>query len=346
MTRKSAVITGATGQDAAYLARSLIERGYRVFGAYRPQAHVRFWRLESLGIADHPELHLLPCDIQDADACARLLDIAEPAEVYNLAAHSSVSRSFGQPVPAAQVNGIGAVHLLDAILRNNRKIRFYQAGTSEMFGRMEATPRDEDSPFQPRSPYAIAKLYAHWMTVNFREAHGLFASCGILFNHESPLRGREFVTRKIADAAARIAAGELDVLELGNLEVQRDWGYAGDYVEGMWQMLQMPHPDTFVLATGRATSVREFATLAFAAAGISIEWRGCGAEEVGLDAASGRLRVRVNPHFYRPVEIDCLIGDAAKAKRELGWAASTSLEALCKMMVKADAARLAGAATP
>lgn len=344
MTRKSAVITGATGQDAAYLARSLIERGYRVFGAYRPQAHVRFWRLESLGIADHPELHLLPCDIQDADACTRLLDIAEPAEVYNLAAHSSVSRSFGQPVPAAQVNGIGAVHLLDAILRNDRKIRFYQAGTSEMFGRMEATPRDEDSPFQPRSPYAIAKLYAHWMTVNFREAHGLFAACGILFNHESPLRGLEFVTRKISDAVARIAAGQMDVLELGNLDVRRDWGYAAEYVEGMWRMLQAPHPDTFVLATGRATSVRQFTTLAFAVAGIGIEWRGTGTEETGVDAATGRVRVRVNPEYYRPVEIDCLTGDAAKAKRELGWQPTTTLEALCRLMVAADQARVADAA--
>ena len=265
--------------------------------------------------------------------------------MYNLAAQSFVAASFGQPVLTAKVNGIGAVNLLEAIRSVDTGIRFYQASTSEMFGKARVSPQNEETPFHPRSPYGAAKLYAHWMTVNYREAHGIFAASGILFNHESPLRGREFVTRKITDGVARIRAGMQDALELGNLDARRDWGHAEEYVSGMWRMLQAPHADTFVLATGRTASVREFAALAFAAAGIAIDWRGDGVDETGIDAASGAVRVRINPAFQRPAEVDRLVGDAAKARRELGWSASTRLEDLCRAMVDADIARVARGAS-
>jgi GDPmannose 4,6-dehydratase len=342
---KSAVITGITGQDGAYLARWLLDRGYRVFGAFRRTSSTHFWRLDELGVAAHPELRLVECDVQDAGACLRLLDVAAPAEVYNLAAQSFVAASFGQPVLTAKVNGIGAVNLLEAIRRVDTGIRFYQASTSEMFGKARVSPQNEETPFHPRSPYGAAKLYAHWMTVNYREAHGIFAASGILFNHESPLRGREFVTRKITDGVARVRAGMQDALELGNLDARRDWGHAEEYVAGMWRMLQAPCADTFVLATGRTASVREFATLAFAAAGIAIEWRGDGVDETGIDAANGAVRVRINPAFHRPAEVDRLAGDAAKARRELGWSATVPLEDLCRAMVEADIARVARGAS-
>lgn len=247
--------------------------------------------------------------------------------------------SFEQPVTTAEITALGAVNLLEAIRIVNPQIRFYQASTSEMFGKVQATPQVESTPFYPRSPYGVAKLYAHWMTINYRESYGIFGSSGILFNHESPLRGKEFVTRKITDAVARISLGQLDVLELGNMDAKRDWGFAEEYVEGMWRMLQADQPDTYVLATNRTETVRDFVSMACKAVGIALEWRGCGEQEHAVDCQSGKTLVRVNPQFYRPAEVELLIGNPEKARNELGWEPKTTLEQLCQMMVEADLRR-------
>jgi len=338
--QKRADVTGITGQDGAYLAKFLLDKGYRVFGTFRRGSSVNFWRIEEVGIEQHPQLSLVEFDLTDVGSGVRLLEKARPQEIYNLAAQSFVGVSFDQPVTTAHITGVGAVNLLEAIRTVDKSIRFYQASTSEMFGRVQAVPQDERTPFYPRSPYGVAKLYAHWMTVNYRESYDIFGASGILFNHESPLRGREFVTRKITDGVARIARGKLDAIELGNLDALRDWGYASEYVDGMWRMLQHDEPDTFVLATGQMHSVRKFVELAFAAAGVAIEWRGTGVEEAGIDARTGTVRVRINPAFYRPAEVEQLLGNAEKAHAKLGWRATTSLEALCRMMVEADLARI------
>ena len=339
MTR-TAFITGVTGQDGAYLAELLLSKGYRVFGAYRRTSSVNFWRMNELGIGSHENLKLVEFDLTDPGICTSLIQRIQPDEVYNLAAQSFVGVSFEQPTTTAQITGVGALHLLEAIRLVNPKIRFYQASTSEMFGKVQAIPQSETTAFYPRSPYGVAKLYAHWMTVNYREAHGIFGSSGILFNHESPLRGREFVTRKITDAFARIKAGQLDTLELGNLDAKRDWGFARDYVEGMWLMLQAQHPDTYVLATNRTETVRDFVSMAAKAAGYELRFEGEAEREVAIDRASGRTLVRVNPEFYRPAEVELLIGDASKAERELGWKPKTTLEELCAMMVHEDILRV------
>jgi GDPmannose 4,6-dehydratase len=336
---KTALITGVTGQDGAYLARLLLEKGYQVFGAYRRTSSVNFWRLEELGVTSHPNLNLIEYDLTDVGCSIRVLEATGATEVYNLAAQSFVSVSFEQPTTTAQITGLGAVNLLEAIRIVNPKARFYQASTSEMFGKVQAVPQTEDTPFYPRSPYGVAKLYAHWMTVNYRESYGIFGASGILFNHESPLRGLEFVTRKITDAVAKIKLGKLDVLELGNLGAKRDWGYAKEYVEGMWRMLQADEPDTYVLATNRTAAVRDFVAMAFKAVGISIAWQGKSENETGRCSSTGKVLVRVNPKFYRPAEVDLLIGNPAKAKAKLGWESKTSLEALCQMMVDADIRR-------
>ncbi|WP_321884410.1 GDP-mannose 4,6-dehydratase [Paraburkholderia bannensis] len=336
---KSAIITGITGQDGAYLAEQLLEKGYTVFGTYRRTSSVNFWRIEELGIARHPNLRLVEHDLQDAGSCIRLIEKAKPDEVYNLAAQSFVGVSFEQPALTAQVTGVGALNLLEAIRIVNPKVRFYQASTSEMFGKVQAIPQTESTPFYPRSPYGVAKLYAHWITVNYRESYDLFASSGILFNHESPLRGREFVTRKITDTLAKISLGQLDVLELGNLDARRDWGYAKEYVDGMWRMLQADHSDTYVLATNRTETVRDFVNAAATCLGFDLEWQGQAENETGRDRKSGKTIVRINPAFYRPAEVELLIGDPQKARDELGWAPQTSLEALCQMMVEADLER-------
>jgi GDPmannose 4,6-dehydratase len=335
----SAVVTGITGQDGAYLTQLLLEHGYEVYGTYRRTSSVNFWRLEELGVSNHPNLHLVEHDLTDLSTCIRLLEKAKPREVYNLAAQSFVGVSFDQPITTAEITGVGALNLLEAIRILDRKIRFYQASTSEMFGKVQAIPQKEDTPFYPRSPYGVAKLYAHWITVNYRESYDMFGSSGILFNHESPLRGREFVTRKITDSVAKISLGKLDVLELGNMDAKRDWGFAKEYVEGMYRMLQADEPDTFVLATNRTETVRDFVSMAFKAVNVDVEWRGSGEAEQGVDASNGKVLVRVNPKFYRPAEVDLLIGDAAKAKAKLGWEPKTSLEDLCKMMVDADLRR-------
>ncbi|WP_295633372.1 GDP-mannose 4,6-dehydratase [Novosphingobium sp.] len=336
---KSAVITGISGQDGAYLAELLLEKGYQVFGTYRRTSSVNFWRIEELGIDRHPNLHLLEYDLTDLSSSIRLLKQSEAREVYNLAAQSFVGVSFDQPATTAQITGIGALNMLEAIRVVDSGIRFYQASTSEMFGKVQAIPQVEETPFWPRSPYGVAKLYAHWITVNYRESYGIFGASGILFNHESPLRGREFVTRKITDSVAKIKLGKLDCIELGNLDAKRDWGYAREYVDGMWRMLQTDHPDTYVLATNRTESVRDFVAMAFKAAGYDIVFQGKEANEIAIDTATGKTVMRINPRFHRPAEVDLLIGNAAKAKAELGWEPKTTLEELCRMMVEADLRR-------
>jgi GDPmannose 4,6-dehydratase len=336
---KTALITGITGQDGAYLAEHLLGLGYRVIGTFRRTSSVNFWRLAELGVEKHERLELVEHDLTDAGSSVRLLDEHEPQEVYNLAAQSFVAVSFKQPVTTAEITAIGALNMLEAIRVCNPKIRFYQASSSEMYGKVAATPQDEQTRFHPRSPYAIAKLFAHWATVNYREAYGIFGVSGILFNHESPLRGWEFVTRKITDAVARIQLGQLDTLELGNLDAVRDWGFAREYVEGMHLMMQHRVPDTFVLATGKNCSVRKFVEAAFGAGGIGLEWRGKGVEQQGIEPRSGKVRVKVNPQFFRPAEVETLLGDAAKAKAELGWAPKVPVETLARMMVEADLRR-------
>ncbi|SEI46313.1 GDP-mannose 4,6-dehydratase [Paraburkholderia diazotrophica] len=337
--QRKAIITGVSGQDGAYLTKLLLGKGYQVTGTYRRTSSVNFWRMEELGVMGNPNLQLVEHDLTDAGSTLRLLDTVQADELYNLAAQSFVGVSFDQPSTTAQVTGVGVLNLLEGIRTVNPKMRFYQASTSEMFGKVQAVPQREDTPFYPRSPYGVAKLFAHWSTINYRESYGLFATSGILFNHESPLRGREFVTRKITDTVAKIKLGKSDVLELGNLDAKRDWGFALEYVEGMWRMLQADEPDTYVLATNRTETVRDFVKMAFAAAGYQLEWSGRNERETGIDVRTGKTLVRVNPRYYRPAEVDLLIGCADKAREKLGWAPGTSLEQLCKMMVDADIVR-------
>lgn len=336
---KTALITGITGQDGAYLAQLLLDKGYMVFGTYRRTSSVNFWRIQELGVHNHPNLQLIEFDLTDLGNSFALVQKVQPTEIYNLAAQSFVGVSFDQPNTTAQITGIGCLNLLEAIRLLNPKIRFYQASTSEMFGKVQATPQIESTPFYPRSPYGVAKLYAHWMTINYRESYGIFGASGILFNHESPLRGREFVTRKITDSVAKIKLGQLDCLELGNVDAKRDWGYAKEYVEGMWRMLQADEPDTFVLATNRTETVRDFVRMAFKGAGIEVDFKGKEENETAVDTATGKTVMRINPKFYRPAEVELLIGDPAHAKAKLGWEPKTTLEQLCQMMVVADLRR-------
>lgn len=337
--RKRALVTGVTGQDGAYLVSLLLAKGYEVFGTYRRSSSMNFWRLDELGVSEHPALTLVMYDLTDLSSAVRLLSEFEPEEVYNLAAQSFVGASFEQPIATAQVTAIGVANLLEAIRIVNSGIRFYQASTSEMFGKVQSVPQTEATPFYPRSPYGVAKLYAHWLAVNYREAYGIFASSGILFNHESPLRGQEFVTRKITNAVAKIKLGEVETLELGNLDAKRDWGHAADYVEGMWRMLQADEADTFVLATNRTETVKAFVEMAFDAVDIELEWTGEAEMTKAVSKQTGSTLVRVNPEFYRPAEVDQLIGDASKAQQVLGWQPTTSLEVMCEEMVMADLRR-------
>ncbi len=339
MIQKTAIVTGITGQDGAYLAELLLEKNYKVIGTYRRTSSVNFWRINELGIKDHPNLILVEYDLTDSGTSVRLIEKYQPDEVYNLAAQSFVGVSFEQPITTAEITGLGPVNLLDAIRHVNPKIRFYQASTSEMFGKVQAVPQVESTPFYPRSPYGVAKLYAHWMTVNYRESYNIFAASGILFNHESPLRGLEFVTRKISDAAAKISLGKLDCFYLGNLNAKRDWGYAKDYVEGMWHMLQAKESDTFILATNQTETVRNFVSMAFKAVNMDVTFEGQGDKEVAINKKTNKIVLRVDPIFYRPAEVDLLIGNPAKANQILGWTAKTSVEALCRLMVEADLRR-------
>jgi len=337
---KKAIITGVTGQDGAYLAELLLSKGYQVYATYRRAASLNFWRIKELGIESHDNLHLIEYDLTDQANTIRMVSNIQPDEIYNLAAQSFVGVSFEQPIATAHITGLGALHLLEAIRIVNPKIRFYQASTSEMFGEVQEIPQTERTPLYPRSPYGVAKVFAHWMTINYRESYDIFGSSGILFNHESPLRGLEFVTRKITDGVARIAQGKLSHIELGNLDAKRDWGYAKDYVEGMHLMLQVDAPDTFVLATNRTESVRDFVTMSFKAVGVDLAFEGQGENEIAIDLQSGNTVVKVNPKFYRPAEVELLIGNPQKAKDILGWSPNTSLESLCKMMVDADMKRV------
>lgn len=336
---KKAIVTGITGQDAAYLAELLLDKGYEVYGTYRRTSSVNFWRIEELGIEKNPNLHLIEYDLTDQSNSIRMVSEINPDEIYNLAAQSFVGVSFDQPLATAHITGLGCVHLLEAIRIVNPKIKFYQASTSEMFGEVQEIPQKETTPFYPRSPYGVAKLYAHWMVINYRESYNIFATSGILFNHESPLRGQEFVTRKITDSVAKIKLGKLDCIELGNMDAKRDWGYAKDYVEGMYLMLQVDTPETFILATNRTETVRDFVTMAFKGAGIEVEFSGDGEDEIAVNKATGETVVRVNPKFYRPAEVELLIGDPSKAKEKLGWTPKCTLEELCAMMVKEDLRR-------
>jgi GDPmannose 4,6-dehydratase len=341
--RKTALITGVTGQDGAYLAELLLAKGYRVHGIKRRSSSLNTQRIDRFYQDPHeadPRLILHFGDMTDATNLIRVVQEVQPDEIYNLAAQSHVQVSFETAEYTANADGLGTLRLLEAIrlLGLSARTRFYQASTSEMYGQATECPQRESTPFRPRSPYGAAKLYAHWITVNYRQAYGLHASNGILFNHESPLRGETFVTRKITRAVAAIQAGSQDCLYLGNLDAMRDWGHARDYVQGMWLMLQQDTPDDYVLATGESHSVREFAQQAFAVAGRTIVWSGQGAEEIGTDADSGAVLVRVDPRYFRPTEVDRLLGDAGKARARLGWQPRTGFDALVREMVEADLA--------
>ena len=336
---KKAIITGVGGQDGAYLARYLIDLGYKVYGGYRRAVSPNFWRLNELGLLNEPNFHLVEFELTDPFNILSVVNEIRPEEIYNLAAQSFVGVSFKEPFHTANATGIGALNILEAIKTVDKSIKFYQASTSEMFGKVQAVPQSETTPFYPRSPYGVAKLYAHFITVNYQESYDIFASSGILFNHESPLRGLEFVTRKITNTAAKIALKKAKTLELGNLDAKRDWGYAKEYVEGMHAMLQAEAPDTFVLATGVTTTVRDFVKLSFEALDIGIKFEGEGINEVGLND-KGDVIVKINPAFFRPAEVDLLIGDASKAKQKLGWSAKTDLKGLCDMMIRADLRRI------
>jgi GDPmannose 4,6-dehydratase len=335
--KKKALVTGVTGQDGAYLARLLLNKGYEVIGAYRRGATLNVWRMRELGV--DKDVRMVPFDLLEFGNILRVLQDEEPDEIYNLAAQSFVAVSFEQPLFTSEVDAMGVTRLLEAIRIVNPKIRFYQASTSEMFGKVQQIPQTEATPFYPRSPYAVAKLYAHWMTVNYRESFGIHASSGILFNHESPLRGLDFVTRKITASMARIKYGQQDVLELGNLDSKRDWGFAGDYVEGMYAMVQQDKPDDYVLATNVTHTVRHFCDAAALACDYDLVWDGEGVHTKGIDRKSGKTLIQVNPLFYRPAEVDLLIGDPAKAKEKLGWEPKVDLPSLVTMMTEADLRR-------
>lgn len=336
---RRALITGVTGQDGSYLAEQLLAKGYEVHGLVRRSSTFNTARIDHIYEDPHVEARRFVLhygDVVDASRIARLIERIEPDEIYHLAAQSHVKVSFDLPDYTAQVDALGTLRLLDAIRDVRANIRFYQASTSELYGKVQEIPQSEKTPFYPRSPYAVAKLYGFWATVNYREAYGLHASNGILFNHESPRRGETFVTRKITRAVARIVLGVEECVYLGNLSAQRDWGYAPEYTEAMWLMLQQPEPDDYVIATGRTWSVRTFAELAFARAGITLDWVGEGADEHGVDRATGKVRVRVDREYFRPTEVDLLIGDPTKARQKLGWEARTPLEELVNRMVDAD----------
>lgn len=338
---KRALITGVTGQDGGHLAALLHEKGYEVYGVIRGQmesSHPRYKQVKE----EMPYINLVLADLLDLSALTRAVKEIQPDEVYNLAAISHVGYSFRDPILSADVTGKGVLNMLEAIRLAGleEKTKFYQASTSEMFGGLDYNrPKDgytEDATFHPRSPYGVAKLYGHWITRNYRESYNMYASCGILFNHEGERRGPEFVTRKISKAVARIKLGQQDHIELGNLDSKRDWGYAGDYVEGMWRILQQDKPGDYVLATGETHSIREFCDLAFNEIGIDIKWQGSGVEETGVDSATGKTLVKINPDFFRPAEVDLLLGNPAKAEKELGWKRKVDFPGLVKLMVWHD----------
>lgn len=335
---KRALITGIRGQDGAYLAKLLLEKGYEVWGGDRRSGDSSYWRLKELGI--EKDVRIVYMDLLETTNIFDVIKKIQPDELYNLAAQSFVQASFDQPFVTTEVDALGVLRILEAIRHFSPHTKFYQASTSEMFGKVQAIPQNEKTPFYPRSPYAVAKLYAHWITINYRESYGLFACSGILFNHESPLRGLEFVTRKITHTVALIKYGLAEKLVLGNLNAKRDWGYAPEYVEAMWLMLQLDETDDYVIATGETHTVREFVEAAFKHIGITLEWEGKGVEERGRDAKTGRVLVEVSPEFFRPAEVDILVGDPSKAREKLGWQPKTTFEDLVGIMVEADLKRI------
>jgi len=337
MKQKTALITGVTGQDGTYLARFLLDKGYAVYGTFRRTSTPNFWRLDELGIRDR--ITLACTELTDLSSLLHVIGDIKPDEFYNLAAQSFVPASFTQPIYTGEVDGLSVTRILESLRLASPSTRFYQASTSEMFGKVQRIPQNEKTPFYPRSPYGAAKLYGHWISINYREAYDLFACSGILFNHESPLRGPEFVTRKITMGFAAIKAGVQDHIGLGNLDAKRDWGFAGDYIQGMWLMLQQEKAEDYVLATGVTTTIRCFAEMTAQAIGVDLVWQGEGLDETGTDRKTGKVWIKINPQFYRPAEVDLLVGDAQKAKDKLGWKPTTSLEKLVEMMVQADVKR-------
>ncbi|MBP7795997.1 MAG: GDP-mannose 4,6-dehydratase [Elusimicrobiales bacterium] len=335
---KKALITGIRGQDGAYLAKFLLDKGYKVYGADRRSGDSSLWRMKELGIEDRVE-HIY-MDLLEYINIIDVIKNIKPDEVYNLAAQSFVQASFDQPLLTADIDAIGTLRILEAIRYFSPKTKFYQASTSEMFGKVQSIPQNEKTPFYPRSPYAVSKLFAHWMVVNYRESYNLFGCCGILFNHESPLRGLEFITRKTTDNIARIKYGLKEKLIVGNLDSKRDWGYAKEYVEGMWLMLQQKNPDDYILATGETHTIRELIEYAFNYIGIKIGWKGKGLDEKGIDKKSGKLIVEVSKKYYRPAEVDLLLGDPKKAKKNLGWEPQTKFKKLIEIMMEADLKRV------
>jgi len=335
---KRALITGIRGQDGAYLSKLLLKKGYEVYGADRRSGDSGFWRLKELGI--YRDVKIRYMDLLELTNIMREIERIKPDEVYNLAAQSFVQTSFEQPILTADIDALGVLRLLEAIRAVKPDTRFYQASTSEMFGKVQKMPQEEDTPFYPRSPYGVSKLFAHWMTVNYRESYHMFACSGILFNHESPLRGLEFVTRKFTDGIARIKCGVQDRIVVGNLDSRRDWGYAAEYVEAMWLMLQQKEPDDYVIATGETHSVREFIEHAAGHAGFDLVWKGKGLKEKGIDKKSGKTIIEISPEFFRPAEVDVLIGDPAKAGKKLRWKPKTTFRDLVRMMVEADMKRV------
>ena len=331
---KKALITGITGQDGSYLAELLLEKGYEVYGIWRRKSVVDFGNVEHI----KDKIHFIYADMTDVVSLMTAMRISDADEVYNLAAQSFVATSWEQPLATAEIDAIGVTNMLEAIRAVKPTARFYQASTSEMFGMVQEVPQKETTPFYPRSPYGVAKLYGHWITKNYRESFGLFACSGILFNHESERRGKEFVTRKITNAAARIKFGLQDCLELGNMDSKRDWGHSKDYVKAMWLMLQQDTPDDYVIATNETRTVREFVDIAFKAAGIELEWSGSGIDEIAKDKSTGKIVVKVNPKFFRPAEVDLLLGDPTKAETTLGWKREISFADLVTRMVQNDLA--------
>lgn len=329
---KRALITGITGQDGSYLAELLLDKGYEVYGIMRRKSVVDYGNVEHI----KDRLHLIYADMTDLVSLIAAMGQAQPEEVYNLAAQSFVATSWEQPLLTAQIDALGVANLLEAIRITNPRCRFYQASTSEMFGLVQEVPQRETTPFYPRSPYGVAKLYGHWITKNYRESYGMYACSGILFNHESERRGKEFVTRKITDAAVRIHLGLQDSLELGNLSAKRDWGHSADYVRAMWLMLQADQPRDYVIATGETRTVREFVQAAFAQLDMELVWHGQGIDETGIDRHSGAALVKVNPKFFRPAEVELLIGDPSRAQEELGWRREISFRQLVERMVHND----------
>lgn len=335
---KKALITGIRGQDGAYLAKLLLEKGYEVYGADRRSGDSSNWRLKELGIEN--DIKIVYMDLLEISNIIDTIRKIQPDEVYNLAAQSFVGASFSQPLLTAEVDAMGVLRLLEAIRLYRPEAKFYQASTSEMFGKVQEIPQTEKTPFYPRSPYGVAKLFGHWITVNYRESYNMFACSGILFNHESPLRGLEFITRKVTYSLARIKHGKQDKLLVGNLEAKRDWGYAPEYVQAMWMMLQADSPDDYVIATGQTHSVREFIERAAQVAGFDIVWEGEGVNEKGIDRKSGKVIVEVSPEFFRPAEVDLLIGNPQKAKEKLGWQPHTTFDRLVEIMMEADLKRV------